>query len=86
MGHGFFTKRKHKKIELVSRPEGGLALKHEVRGVGPGDGEGVALGGGGVASGLRSVAAHFTRSVCSFSCKYSWTQYVTIFSADIAEF
>ena len=42
---------------LSESPEGGLALKHQVRGVGPGDGEGVALGGG-VAPGLRSVAAH----------------------------
>ena len=43
---------------LTESPEGGLALKHEVRCVRPGDGEGVALGGSGVASGLRSVAAH----------------------------
>ena len=43
---------------LSESPEGRLALKHEVRGVGTGDGERVALGGGGVDSGLRSVAAH----------------------------
>ena len=42
----------------MARPEGGLALKHEVCGVGPGDSEGVALGSGGVDPGLRSVAVH----------------------------
>ena len=54
-----------KSAGLSESPEGGLALKHEVRGVWPGDGEGVALGSG-VDSGLRGVAAH-SQEVCTFS-------------------
>ena len=70
---------------LSESPEGGLALKHEVRGVGPGDGERVALGSG-VAPGLRSVAAHSQEVYAHFHC--STVDKITIFSsyANIAEF
>ena len=47
--------------------------------MGPGDGEGVALGGSGVASGLRSVAAHSQEVYAHFHC--SAVNKITIFSS-----